>query len=66
VVNAPQAGLSRTSLIVWFTPGIAGGVATAIWTRYYKRRFAGRVASRSMPNAQSPMLNAQRASTFNA
>jgi uncharacterized membrane protein len=53
VVNAPQAGLSRTSLIVWFTPGIVGGVATAIWTRYYKRRFAGR-ARTSIPNTQRP------------
>jgi hypothetical protein len=59
VVNAPQAGLSRTALVVWFTPGIVGGVATAIWTRYYKRRFAGRVASPSMPKAQSSMPSAQ-------
>jgi hypothetical protein len=41
VVNAPQAGLSRTSLIVWFTPSVIGGPAIAIWTNYYKRKFAG-------------------------
>jgi len=40
VVNAPQAGLSRTSLIVWFTPGVVGGVGSAVWTRYYKRKFS--------------------------
>jgi hypothetical protein len=45
VVNAPQAGFSRTSLIVWFTPGVVGGVVSAVWTRYYRRRFANRFAS---------------------
>ena len=40
VVNAPQAGFSRASLIVWFTPAVVGTIATAIWTRYYRRRFA--------------------------
>jgi hypothetical protein len=64
VVNAPQAGFSRASLIVWFTPGVVGGIATAVWTRYYKRRFAGRVASQAMPNAQGSMLNASL--TFNS
>ncbi len=39
VVNAPQAGLSRLSLIVWFAPAVIGAPATAIWTAYYKRRF---------------------------
>jgi hypothetical protein len=61
VVNAPQAGLSRTSLIVWFTPALIGGPAIAIWTAYYKRRFA----SSAMPNARSAdqgsMPNAQTA-----
>jgi uncharacterized membrane-anchored protein len=66
VVNAPQAGLARASLIVWFTPAVVGTIATAIWTRYYRRRFAGRSASlKSMPNAQSATLNAQHASLFN-
>jgi len=41
VVNAPQAGLARTSMIVWLAPSIVGGPAIAIWTNYYKRRFAG-------------------------
>ena len=63
VVNAPQAGLSRTSLIVWFTPGVVGGVVSAVWTRYYRRRFAGRASSPAMPNAQSAMRNGQRLST---
>ncbi len=41
VVNAPQAGLSRTSLIVWFTPSLLGAPAIAIWTAYYRRKFSG-------------------------
>ena len=50
VVNAPQAGLSRASLIVWLTPSVVGTIATAIWTRYYKRRFA----PPAIPNSQFP------------
>ncbi len=57
VVNAPQAGLSRLSFIVWFTPTLIGGPAIAIWTAYYRRRFASAV----MPNAQGSMPNARRA-----
>jgi len=56
VVNAPQAGLSRLSLIAWFAPAVIGAPAIAIWTAYYKRRFA----SSAMPKAQRTMLNAQR------
>ena len=41
VVNAPQAGLPRTSLLVWFLPGIVGGIVTTVWTRYYRRKFSG-------------------------
>jgi len=47
VVNAPQAGFSRVSLVVWFTPAIVGSIAIGTWTQYYKRRFSGsRRASR--------------------
>jgi hypothetical protein len=53
VVNAPQAGLSRLSLIVWFAPAVIGAPAIAIWTAYYKRRFS----TSKMPNAQGSMLN---------
>jgi hypothetical protein len=55
VVNAPQAGLSRLSLIAWFAPAVIGAPAIAIWTAYYKRRFA----SSAVPKAQSTRLNAQ-------
>ena len=44
VVNAPQAGLSRLSLIVWFAPSVIGAPATAIWIAYYKRRFTQSVS----------------------
>lgn len=40
VVNAPQAGLARGSLIVWLAPSIVGTPVTAIWTRYYQRKFS--------------------------
>jgi len=40
VVNAPQAGLSRGSMIVWLAPTLIGTPAIAIWTSYYKRRFS--------------------------
>jgi len=62
VVNAPLAGLSRGSFIVWITPGVVGGIATRLWVVYYRRRFASPV----MRNAQGAMLNAQRVSTLNA
>jgi len=58
VVNAPAAGFSRTSIIVWLAPTVVGMPATAIWTGYYKRRLA------SSGKAQSSMLNAQ--SSINA
>jgi uncharacterized membrane protein len=41
VVNAPQAGLPRTSMIVWFAPALIGSPVIAIWTAYYKRKFSG-------------------------
>jgi len=61
VNNAALVGAPRGSMIVWLAPSIIGTPVTAIWIAYYRRRFAGRSAARgSMPNAQSPMLNAQR------
>src|SRR5215470_16357706 len=42
VVNAPSAGLSRTSIIIWLAPTILGTPAIAVWTAYYKRRFSVR------------------------
>jgi hypothetical protein len=57
VVNAPQAGLSRTSLIVWFAPALVGTPATAIWTAYYKRRFDRGATSK----ARETQLEAQPA-----
>lgn len=64
VVNAPQAGLSRLSLIVWFAPSLIGAPAIAIWTNYYRRRFASSVllkAESQRPNAQRSMPDAQTA-----
>ena len=51
VVNAPLAGVSRGSWIVWITPGVVGGIATRLWVAYYKRLFNGsrRATSRTSP-----------------
>jgi uncharacterized membrane protein len=38
VVNAGNLGLPQ--LVAWLTPSVVGSVGTAIWTRYYQRRFA--------------------------
>ena len=61
VVNAPFAGLSRASMVVWFTPSIIGTAATAIWTAYYKRKFSG---SRRATTGTSPAAAAERLYTL--
>lgn len=53
VVNAPAAGFSRTSLIVWTTPGVVGGIATQVWTRYYRRKFASATPGRQCPTPKT-------------
>ena len=40
VVNASNLGMETFSLAVWLTPSIIGVPTTAIWTRYYRRKFA--------------------------
>jgi hypothetical protein len=40
VVNAGNLGLQTFSLVVWLTPTVIGVPTIAIWTRYYKKRFA--------------------------
>jgi len=49
VVNAERWGLETFSLIVWLAPSVIGGAGTAVWTGYYKRRFAPLVRSRHTP-----------------
>lgn len=41
VVNAERWGLQTFSTAVWLAPTIIGAPAIAIWTTYYRRRFAG-------------------------
>jgi len=48
VVNAGNLGAPQ--LVAWLTPSVVGSVGTAIWTRYYQRRFAGRSGAR-VPNS---------------
>jgi hypothetical protein len=61
VTNAATMGFSRSALIVWLAPSIIGTPATAIWTAYYRRRFA----PPARHNAQCSMLNAQQGSMIN-
>lgn len=44
VNNAGRLGLPGNSLIVWLGPAAIGVPAGIIWTRYYRRKFAGRGA----------------------
>jgi hypothetical protein len=40
VVNAGNLGMNTFSFVVWLTPSIVGVPTIAIWTRYYRRKFA--------------------------
>lgn len=40
VVNTPRLGLGTFSLIPWLVPTIIGVPTIAIWTRYYRKKFA--------------------------
>jgi hypothetical protein len=40
VVNADRWGLGAFSLVVWLAPSVGGTVAIAIWTTYYRQKFA--------------------------
>ena len=40
VVNAGRLGFETFSLLVWLTPTIVGIPTIAIWTRYYRQKFA--------------------------
>ena len=40
VVNAGNLGFQTFSLVVWLAPSVIGVPTIAIWTRYYRRRFA--------------------------
>jgi uncharacterized membrane protein len=40
VVNANRLGMETFSILVWLAPTIIGIPTIAIWTRYYRRKFA--------------------------
>jgi len=42
VVNSPRLGLPSFSLLVWLGPSLVGVPAIVVWSRHYRRRFAGR------------------------
>jgi uncharacterized membrane protein len=41
VVNLPTFGLQRYAVPAFLGPGVLGGLAITIWTRHYRRKFAG-------------------------
>lgn len=47
VVNAGRLGLDTFGLIVWLTPSIVGAPAIALWSAYYRRKFASSVTLRT-------------------
>jgi uncharacterized membrane protein len=47
VVNAGRLGFETFALAVWLAPSVVGTVAIALWTAYYRRRFAGVAAESS-------------------
>jgi hypothetical protein len=49
VVNASNLGLETFSLIVWLAPTRVGVPTSAIWTRYYRRKFAPATHSSTRP-----------------
>jgi uncharacterized membrane protein len=51
VVNAGNLGLPQ--LVAWLTPSVVGSIGIAIWTRYYRRRFAGTSRQTAVGNGQS-------------
>jgi hypothetical protein len=62
VVNASNLGLETFSLIVWLAPTLVGVPTIAIWTRYYRRKFAPATHSSTRPvdRASSPDAPAHR------
>ncbi len=41
VVNLPTFGLQRYAVAAFLGPGLLGGSAITVWTRHYRRKFAG-------------------------
>ena len=60
VNNAGNLGLSNLSLVVWLTPAVIGGPASAIWRAYYRRKFefAGRNDRRRNAATAAPAASA--------
>jgi uncharacterized membrane protein len=54
VVNAGRLGVETFSLFVWLAPTIIGVPTIAIWTRYYRRKFAPATISYSVERGVEP------------
>jgi uncharacterized membrane protein len=54
VVNAGRLGAADDSLLVWLAPTIVGTPVIAVWTAYYRRRFATSAATRPDTSRSTP------------
>jgi uncharacterized membrane protein len=54
VVNASNLGAGTFSFALWFSPTLIGVPVTAIWTGYYRRKFARSVDGTGTRTALSP------------
>ena len=59
VVNASNLGFQTFSLVVWLAPSVIGVPTIAIWTRYYRRKFAPASRRPVAVTSQSPTPNSQ-------
>jgi hypothetical protein len=54
VVNAERFGAADGSLLVWLAPTIVGTPMIAVWTAYYRRKFATSAAARPGTSISAP------------
>ena len=54
VVNAERFGAANDSLIVWLAPTVIGTPIIAVWTAYYRRKFATSAAARRGTSPRAP------------
>jgi uncharacterized membrane protein len=60
VVNAERLGAADDSLLVWLAPTIIGTPVIAVWTAYYRRRFATSAATRPDTSRSTPAAGPYR------
>jgi hypothetical protein len=59
VVNSGRLGLPVFALPVWLGPSLVGVPAIVLWTRHYRRRFAGRLVTRAPLGTTGPAVESR-------